>query len=138
MTYKIVENEWIENDVPFLKLLGIDVKVPTMGESETVITQDNTKHNSDAPIVHCGVPMSLLVTAMGMAGKTKDPYLRDTITLGMNTSFVQPATGKLTARATTLQVTATLAFCEGRVYNEKGELCTSATGTFKYIRRPSV
>lgn len=136
MSYKIDGDKWIEHNVPFLKLLGMDCRVPVMGESETMLIQDDNKHMNDAGITHCGVPMSLLVTAMGVSAKTADKFQRDAVTVEMKTSFIQSAKGKLVAKATTLHNGGTLAFCEGRVYDSENNLCYTATGTFKYVRRP--
>ncbi|MBP6764249.1 MAG: hypothetical protein KA141_04600, partial [Rubrivivax sp.] len=38
------------------------------------------------------------------------------------------------AAGTLLHKTTTMAFTEGSVFNEAGQLCAHATGTFKYLR----
>ncbi len=55
-------------------------------------------------------------------------------TIEMKTSFLRPAEGRLRAVGSLLHKTATLAFCEGSVFDEAGHLCAHATGTFKYLR----
>jgi acyl-coenzyme A thioesterase PaaI-like protein len=52
----------------------------------------------------------------------------------MKTSFLRPAEGRLRAEGTLLDKTTTMAFTEGRVFDEAGRLCAHATGTFKYLR----
>jgi acyl-coenzyme A thioesterase PaaI-like protein len=55
-------------------------------------------------------------------------------TIEMKTSFLQAAEGSLRAVGKLLHRTASLAFCEGSVFNDGGELCAHGTATFKYLR----
>ena len=55
-------------------------------------------------------------------------------TIEMKTTFMRPAEGRLRALGTLLHRTSTMAFTEGSVFNEHGQLCAHATGTFKYLR----
>jgi acyl-coenzyme A thioesterase PaaI-like protein len=52
----------------------------------------------------------------------------------MKTSFMRAAEGRLRAEGRLLEHTSTLAFCEGTVFDESGQRCAHATGTFKYLR----
>jgi uncharacterized protein (TIGR00369 family) len=56
------------------------------------------------------------------------------VTVEMKTSFLRPGLGTLRAVGRRQHRTASLAFCEGSVFDEKGELVAHATGTFKYMR----
>jgi acyl-coenzyme A thioesterase PaaI-like protein len=56
------------------------------------------------------------------------------VTIEMKTSFLRAGLGRLTARGTLLHRTASLAFTEGTVFDEKGERVAHATGTFKYMK----
>jgi acyl-coenzyme A thioesterase PaaI-like protein len=56
------------------------------------------------------------------------------VTVEMKTIFMQAATGVLRAEAKVLHRSATLAFCEGTVFNEAGEGCAHGTATFMYLR----
>jgi acyl-coenzyme A thioesterase PaaI-like protein len=53
----------------------------------------------------------------------------------MKTSFMRPAEGRLTAKATLLHRSTTMAFCEGSVFDDDHQLCAHATATFKYLRK---
>ena len=55
-------------------------------------------------------------------------------TIEMKTSFMRPAQGCLRAVGELMHKTTTLAFTEGRVFDEQGRLCAHASGTFKYLR----
>ena len=57
------------------------------------------------------------------------------VTIEMKTSFMQPAMGKLIARGRLIHRTATLAFTEATLFDEKDRPCAHATGTFKYVKR---
>lgn len=52
----------------------------------------------------------------------------------MSTRFMRPGLGCLRALGEVMHATASLAFCEGRVLDDKGQLCAHATATFKYLR----
>jgi acyl-coenzyme A thioesterase PaaI-like protein len=56
------------------------------------------------------------------------------VTIEMKTSFMRPGVGRLRAHGKLLHRTASLAFCEGNVYSEDGQLAGHSTGTFKYMR----
>ena len=57
------------------------------------------------------------------------------VTIEMKTSFMRPSVGPLVAKGRLIERTATLAFTEGTIYDEKGRACAHATGTFKYVKR---
>jgi acyl-coenzyme A thioesterase PaaI-like protein len=42
---------------------------------------------------------------------------------------------KLVGRGLLQHRTRTMAFTEGRIYDNEGQLCAMATGTFKYVAR---
>jgi acyl-coenzyme A thioesterase PaaI-like protein len=48
---------------------------------------------------------------------------------------MRPAEGRLTAKATLLHRSTTMAFCEGSVFDDDHQLCAHATATFKYLRK---
>ena len=56
------------------------------------------------------------------------------VTIEMKTSFTRPGIGRIRAVGSVLHSTATLVFCEGKVFDEHDRLCAHATGTFKYLR----
>ena len=57
------------------------------------------------------------------------------VTIEMKTSFMQPARGTLTAKGRLIHRTRNMAFTEGTVFDEVGNACAHATGTFKYASR---
>jgi len=82
--------------------------------------------------------MTLMDTTMAAAARSVQ---RDhgAITIEMKTSFFRPAEGSALIRGEgkLLHRTRTLAFTEATVYDEAGQACAHATGTFKYSLLPT-
>jgi acyl-coenzyme A thioesterase PaaI-like protein len=73
--------------------------------------------------------------AMAIAARSSDPGDRSVVTIEMKNNFMQAATGILRVKADTIRRTATMAFCEAKLYNDLGEVCCMATGTFQFLKR---
>jgi uncharacterized protein (TIGR00369 family) len=126
--------------IPFVEHLGLELWGFGDGQAELRVELRDTHLNSWA-VAHGGVVMTLLDVAMAHAARSRagsssnepgsGPGLA---TVEMKTTFMRPAEGPLRALGHTLSRTSTLAFCEGRVIDEQGQLCAHATGTFKYLR----
>lgn len=125
--------------IPFVEALGFELL--SFGEGKALLRlQVQPDQENSHGMAHGGVQMTLLDVAMAHAARSAyvgqegdDPGV---VTVEMKTSFMRTARGTLTARATMLQKTQTLAFTEGGIYDEAGHLCSHATGTFKYVRPP--
>ncbi|VCU69729.1 Acyl-coenzyme A thioesterase PaaI [Pigmentiphaga humi] len=123
--------------IPFLEWLGARLVKAEGGVSE-VRMAILPEHRNSWQVCHGGVLMTLLDAAMATAARSLHPELRGSATVDMTTSFVRPgqsdtlfATGKCYHRSTTM------AFCEGEVRDEAGELVARSSGTFKYIKKRS-
>lgn len=92
------------------------------------------EHLNSFGIVHGGAVMTLLDVVMASAARSLQPEM-GMITIELKTSFMRPAQGALTALGEVLHRTRKMAFVEGRVVDEQGQLCAHATGTFKYAPR---
>jgi acyl-coenzyme A thioesterase PaaI-like protein len=143
--------------IPFVEQLGFELWGFGGGQAEVRMDIAETHLNS-WEVAHGGVLMTLLDVAMahaarssgvpmdtarssGVSAEAARSLLQDGAALGpgvvtveMKTSFMRPAEGQLRAAGQLLHRTATLAFCEGRVFDEAGALCAHATATFKYLR----
>jgi len=86
------------------------------------VTMDTARSAAVRPDAAASVPHGAVEHGPGVA------------TIEMKTSFMRPAEGRLRAAGTLLHRTATLAFCEGSIFDEAGHLCAHATATFKYLR----
>ena len=72
---------------------------------------------------------------MAVAARSGDPGDRSVVTIEMKNNFMQAANGILRVKADTVRRTATMAFCEAKLYNDRGEVCCMSTGTFQFLKR---
>ena len=119
--------------VPFVESLGIELHGFGDGHAELRVDLDEA-HLNTWEVAHGGVVMTMLDVAMAMAARSANPHGMGVATIEMKTSFMRPAEHQLRAVAKLLHKTATLAFCEASLFDDAGQLCATATGTFKYLR----
>lgn len=121
-------------EVPFVTELGFTLHQMESGASE-LRYQPRAQHLNSFGVVHGGASMTLLDVAMAVAARSLQPDM-GVVTIEMKTSFMQPARGALVARGRLLHRTRAMAFVEGTVQDAEGRVCSHATGTFRYLRRP--
>ncbi len=143
--------------IPFVEELGLELHRFDSGHAEVQVDLDSAHLNS-WETAHGGVLMTLLDVAMAHAARSvafhassarsvalqgsarsapvKEPdHGPGVVTVEMKTSFMRPAEGRLVAKGVLLHRSATLAFCEGSVFDADHKLCAHATATFKYLRK---
>ena len=123
-----------ELNVPFLKLLGVRLIGAEMGKGEILLAL-KPEHTNTWDVAHGGVLLTLMDVAMAVAARSGDPSDRSVVTVEMKNNFMQAANGILRVKADTVRRTATMAFCEAKLYNDQGEICCMATGTFQFLKR---
>ncbi len=123
-----------ELDVPFLKLLGVRCISSELGKGEIVLAI-KPEHTNTWEVAHGGVLLTLMDVAMAVAARSGDPADRSVVTIELKTNFMQAANGILRVKADTVHRTPTMAFCEAKLYDDQGNTCCMATGTFKYLKR---
>lgn len=123
-----------ELNVPFLKLLGVRCISAEMGKGEILLAL-KPEHTNTWDVAHGGVLLTLMDVAMAVAARSGDQDDRSVVTIEMKNNFMQAANGILRVKADTVRRTVTMAFCEAKLYNDQGEICCMATGTFKYLKR---
>jgi uncharacterized protein (TIGR00369 family) len=123
-----------ELNVPFLKLLGVRCLSAEMGKGEILLAL-KPEHTNTWDVAHGGVLLTLMDVAMAVAARSGDPGDRSVVTIEMKNNFMQAANGILRVKADTVRRTATMAFCEAKLYNDQGEICCMATGTFQFLKR---
>ena len=123
--------------IPFVDLLGMELLAWEGGEAEVALTLRDELCNSWG-VSHGGVTMTVLDVAMARAARSPDqpghPESPSVVTIEMKTSFMRPGLGRLVGKGRVLRRTVSMAFCEGSVFDETGELVAHATGTFKYLK----
>jgi len=123
-----------ELNVPFLKLLGVRFLSAEMGKGEILLAL-KPEHTNTWAVAHGGVLLTLMDVAMAVAARSADPGDRSVVTIELKNNFMQAANGVLRVKADTVRTTATMAFCEAKLYNDQGEVCCLATGTIQYLKR---
>ena len=123
-----------ELNVPFLKLLGVRLLSAEMGKGEILLAL-KPEHTNTWAVAHGGVLLTLVDVAMAVAARSADQGDRSVVTIELKNNFMQAANGVLRVKADTVRTTATMAFCEAKLYNDQGEICCMATGTFQYLKR---
>ncbi|MEJ8853081.1 PaaI family thioesterase [Variovorax robiniae] len=119
--------------IPFVDLLGFTLERFENGESELHYTTQ-PDHTNSFSVAHGGVTMTLLDVTMATAARSVQNDM-GVVTIEMKTTFMQASRGPLVAKGRLMHRTATMAFTEATVYDEKGRACSHATGTFKYVKR---
>lgn len=123
--------------IPFVEHLGFELLKFEGGEAEIAVELRDALCNSWM-VAHGGLTMTLLDVAMAHAARSpmpgEEPSSQGVVTIEMKTSFMRPGLGRMVARARLVHGTASLAFCEGSVFDGNGELVAQASGTFKYMR----
>ena len=123
--------------IPFVHHLGFRLEKFEGGHSELHYAPQ-AEHLNSFDVTHGGAVMTLLDVVMATAARSADPAM-GVVTIEMKTSFMRPAKvapgDTLVARGELQHRTRSMAFTEGRVYDAAGQLCASATGTFKYVTR---
>ena len=123
--------------VPFVESLGIELHGFGEGHAELRVDLDEA-HLNAWDVAHGGVVMTMLDVAMAMAARSAQgsgtSLDSGVATVEMKTSFMRPAEHQLRAVARVLHKTATLVFCEASLFDDQGQLCANATGTFKVLR----
>jgi uncharacterized protein (TIGR00369 family) len=121
--------------IPFVAHMGFRLDKCADGCSE-ISYAPLPEHQNSLGVTHGGAIMTLLDVAMATAARSNTPE-QGVVTIEMKTSFMQGASGPLTARGQLLHRTATLAFTQSTIYDAKGRACAMAVGTFKYLKEAS-
>lgn len=77
--------------------------------------------------------MTMLDLALGHAAQAAVPGAISFATIDMQTAFLQPGSGRITAEGRVLRAGRTLVFSEGDVTDAKGTMLARASGVFKPI-----
>jgi uncharacterized protein (TIGR00369 family) len=124
--------------IPFVEQIGCELQHFENGEAEVTLVLQEDRHTNSFGVAHGGLMMTLLDVAMAHAARSLNLNLPDggpgIVTIEMKTTFMRPGVGTIRALGSVLHSTASLAFTEGKVLDEKGRLCAHATATFKFLR----
>ncbi len=123
--------------IPFVHFLGLSLH--EFGGGRALVGLNPVAHHQNTfEMAHGGVVMTMMDICMLMSGRSVpregDDLMKSLITIELKTSFMKPAVGDLRATGTLIHRTSGMAFCEGELTNETGEVLSRASGTFKYMK----
>lgn len=124
-------------EVPFLDHLN--VMVDRRDDGATMVVNLDRDHMNGGMQAHGGLIMTLLDMAMASAARHGDILDRSSVTVEMKCNFMRPGgTVGATLRASgrLRHGTRSLAFCDGDLHDQSGQLIATASGTFKYMNKP--
>ena len=120
-------------EIPFVQLLGFELMLFENGHSQ-INYNPKPEHLNSFNVVHGGASMTLLDVTMAVAARSASPEM-GVVTIEMKTSFMRAAKGPLVAKGKLIHRTSTMAFTEASVFDAEDNICSHATGTFKYVKR---
>lgn len=123
---------WLSSP-PFQALLGIETVEAADGRTVLSFTHRPELGNRKGD-VHGGVLATLVDLAMAQALRSLTPDFAGTSTVQMSINYLEPATGRLTARGRVIKLGRTLGVAEATVEDEGGRAVVHATGSFRMIR----
>lgn len=121
--------------VPFMKLLGVRREFSEGGRARLVL-EPREEFGNVIGAVHGGVVATLLDVAMASAAVSRRDFEVTAVTLNMDSSFVAPGRGPLTADGEVLAQDGDVAFCRAVVTDQHGQRIAQALGSFRYLARP--
>jgi uncharacterized protein (TIGR00369 family) len=90
------------------------------------------EHTNHLGIMHGGIVLTMLDVAMGSAARLSAGI--SVVTVDMQSSFLAPGRGDLSAEGRVLRPGRSLIFCEGEVRDAAGTLVAKASGLFKVVK----
>ena len=123
-------------EIPFVSHLGFDLVQFEGGQSQ-IDYEPKAEHLNSFGVTHGGACMTLLDVVMALAARSVEQQM-GAVTIEMKTSFMRPAPASvhgepLVGKGRLVHRTRTMAFAEGAIYDATGQLCATASGTFKYV-----
>lgn len=121
--------------VPFMQLLDMRREFSEGGRARLVIDERPEIGNVIGSI-HGGVVITMLDVVMASAAVSKLDFTRTAVTLNLNTSFIEPGRGRLTADGEVLSHDDSVAWCRAAVTDGRGRVIAQAQGSFRYLPLP--
>jgi uncharacterized protein (TIGR00369 family) len=123
--------------VPFMQLLDVRREFSERGRARLVI-DERPEIGNVIGAVHGGVVATLLDVAMASAAVSMFDFERTAITLHLDTSFLEPGRGRLTADGEVVSHDDSVAWCRAAVTDARGHTIAQGQGTFRYVPLPTL
>ena len=121
--------------VPFMRLLGVRREFSEGGRARLVLNERPDLGNVIGA-VHGGVVVTLLDVAMASAAVSQRDFECTAVTLNLDSSFLEPGRGCLTADAEVLRHDQDVAFCRAAVTDSRGRVIAQGLGSFRFLPYP--
>jgi uncharacterized protein (TIGR00369 family) len=122
--------------VPFMHLLGVRREFSEGGRARLVL-HERSELGNVVGSVHGGVVLTLLDVVMASAAVSRVGFTCTAVTLKLDSCFIAPGRGTLTADGEVLAHDSELAQCRARVSDASGQLVAEALGSFRYLPHPA-
>jgi len=120
--------------IPFMRFVGLVPESISPGCARTTLPWRADLTNSRGDI-HGGTLMSVLDFTLSAAARGSAEADVGMATIDMTTSFISPGNSDLIIEARCIKRGASIAFCEGEIFNQNGALVAKASATFRVIKR---
>jgi uncharacterized protein (TIGR00369 family) len=121
--------------VPFTRMLQMRREFSEGGKARLCIDAREELGNVIGAI-HGGVVITLIDVAMASAAVSHCNFERTAVTLNLNTSFLEPGRGSLTADSELVSCDDQVAWCKAVVTDADGRVVARGQGTFRYLPLP--
>jgi uncharacterized protein (TIGR00369 family) len=121
--------------VPFMRLLGVRREFSEGGRARLVL-DERPEFGNVIGAVHGGVVITLLDVVMASAAVSRRDFERTAVTLNLDSSFLEPGRGALTADGEVTAHDDSIAYCRATVTDTKGRLVALGHGSFRYLPLP--
>jgi uncharacterized protein (TIGR00369 family) len=121
--------------VPFMQLLGVQREFSEGGRARLVV-QPRAELGNVIGSMHGGVVLTLLDVVMASAAVSRRDFSCTAVTLNLDSSFLEPGRGRLTADGEVLEHDEQLALCQARVTDADGRVVAQGLGSFRYLPFP--
>jgi uncharacterized protein (TIGR00369 family) len=125
------------DQVPFMRLLAMRREFSEAGRARLVI-DERPEIGNVIGAVHGGVLATLLDVVMASAAVSKVDFARTAVTLELDTRFLAPGSGRLTADGEVVAHDGEIAWCRAAVTDSQGRTVAQAQGSFRYLPLPAL
>jgi len=121
--------------VPFMQLLGVRREFSQAGRARLLL-EARPELGNVIGAVHGGVIVTLLDVAMASAAVSRRNFEVTAVTLSLDSSFIEPGRGTLTADGEVIAHEDGVAWCRAKVTDADGRVVALGHGSFRYLPLP--
>jgi uncharacterized protein (TIGR00369 family) len=119
-------------EIPFMKHCRIERVEAPEGAARFLVEAMSPLTNTRG-YAHGGLLMTMLDLALGHAAQAAVAGATSFATIDMQTAFLRPGAGRITAEGRVLRAGREIVFCEGEVRDAEGAMLARGSGVFKAI-----